>query len=170
MPYPPGESSAFARSVSVAAASLAEHRAQGMDTLRSPTIKISASGVVSRRLAVIGSVFLIFRSAKKVVPGLYDQVKVLEDDFPDFTLRPRRQIVGPRFVNCAQWSQKPKLAFCFSFPRVYMNRLVTFVRIEEEPPSTFPDYGRHRLTESIWAQPPVTATAKSLDIFDRLWH
>ncbi len=127
MPYPPGDSAAFIRSFSLADASLFEHFSQGIRTVRLPTNNPSPSGVVSMAVAVIGSVACISFASKSIVPFSHDQIKVVKDDFAHFTPQPRRQIIGPRFLDFVNFRPQPIFAFRFSFTSMNVNRFIAFV-------------------------------------------
>jgi hypothetical protein len=80
IPYPPGESSAAKRWVSVAAANLGEHFSQGINSRPSSSTTTKPSRVGSILLAISGSVAFTFLISKNFPPLLAYQIEVIEDD------------------------------------------------------------------------------------------
>lgn len=83
----------------------------------------------------MGSVVCIGPPFKMSCPFFCDQVEMVKDNLANFTPQARREIVRPGLVDFINLGIKPEFALAFSLARMDVQRLVSFVGIEKQPPA-----------------------------------
>jgi hypothetical protein len=68
-------------------------------------------------------------------PLFGNQIKMVEDNLAHFPPQARRKVIGSILFNLINFGVQPEFAFAVTLTRMNMQRLISLVRVEEEPPA-----------------------------------